>query len=126
MKIKTVKLNKTTPKKDEATAAPAVPKTEAQLIWEEIENLTIQMFGLPGQTVGHHCTQVPIEPSHLYVTIRSPAVLPALETTLKEHADKVAAVVKRSGGVNNSVFTLEQADKYIIITRAKPPLFPKQ
>jgi|ERR1035438_9745603 hypothetical protein len=114
MQIKTVKLNKT----------ESAPKTEAQLIWEEIENLTIQMFGLPGQTVAHHCTVVPIEPTHLYVTIRSPAVLPALEVSLKEHADKVAAIMKRSGGVNNSVFTVEQADKYIIISRAKPPLFP--
>lgn len=118
MQIKTVKLNKTTSKKDET------PKTEAQLIWDEIQNLTIQMFGLPGQTVSHHCTQVPIEPTHLYVTIRSPAVLPALEVSLKEHADNVAAIMRRSGGVNNSVFTVEQADKYVIIGRAKQPLFP--
>ena len=118
MQIKTVKLNKTS-KKDEAA-----PKTEAQLIWDEIENLTIQMFGLPGQTVAHHCTQVTIEPTHLYVTIRSPAVLPALELSLKEHADSVAAIMRRSSGVNNSVFTVEQADKYVIIARAKPARFP--
>jgi hypothetical protein len=117
MQIKTVKLNKTESKQ-------VASKTEAQSIWEEIENLTIQMFGLPGQTVAHHCTVVPIEPTHLYVTIRSSAVLPALEVSLKEHADKVAAIMRRSGGVNNSVFIVEQADKYIIISRAKPSLFP--
>ena len=125
MQIKTVKLNKSTPKKETEAAAPA-SKTEAQLIWDEIKDLPIQMFGLPGQTVAQHCNPVWIEPTHLYVTIRASAALPALETALKEHGDNVAAVVKRSGGVNNSVFTVELADKFVIVTRAKPSIFPKK
>jgi len=122
MKIKTVKLNKTAPKASNAETT----KTEAQLIWDEIKDLPIQMFGLPNQTVELHCTPVAIEPTHLYVTIRSSAVLPALETSLKEYADNVSAVMKKSGGINNSVFTVEMADKFVIVTRAKPSMFSKK
>lgn len=86
--------------------APVPVKTDAERIWEEIKDLPIQMFGLPGQLVSMHCTPVPIEPTRLYVTIRSSATLPSLE----------AAVAGR--------FNVEQADKWVIVTRVPPPLVP--
>ncbi len=80
---------------------PAIPaKTEAEKIWDEIKNLPIQMFGLPNQTVGMHCTFVPVEPTKLYVTIRSSATLPSLESAVAP------------------AFVVELADKWIIVTRA--------
>ena len=81
---------------------PATVMTEAQKIWNEIKDRSIQMFGLPDQVVSQHCSPVPVEPSKLYVLIRSTATLPSLETAI---ADK---------------FTVELADKWVIITRLPP------
>lgn len=81
-------------------------RTDAQRIWDEIKDLPIQMFGLPGQLVNMHCTPVPVEPTRLYLTIRSSATLPSLET----------AVAGR--------FNVEQADRFVIVTRVPPPLVP--
>src|SRR5208282_4083855 len=62
-------------------AAPPLPVRQTvsmpDVIWSEIQNVALQMFGLPGQIVSMHCTPVPIEPSKLYVSIRSQATLPA-------------------------------------------------
>ena len=57
-------------------------KTEAEKIWEEIRNLPIMMFGLPNQLVSMHCTPLTVEPSALYVSPRSSAVLPSLEEAI--------------------------------------------
>lgn len=92
-------------KENEATVVPT--KTEAEKIWEEIKSLPIQMFGLPSQVVANHCTFVPIEPSKLYVSIRSTATLPSLE----------AAVAPK--------FVVELADKWVIVTRAPEPVGKK-
>lgn len=93
--------NKTPDVQEEAKAAPTAPvapQTEADKIWLAIKDLSIQMFALPDQTVEMHCAPVTVEPSKLYVVIRSSATLPSLE----------AAVAPR--------FQVEQADKFIIIT----------
>ncbi len=90
-------------------APPAPPvKTEADKIWAEIQNRPILMFGLPDQYVFQHATFVGIEPSALYVTIRSSATLPSLE----------AAVFPD--------FTVELADKFVIIKRVPKPLIPSK
>lgn len=85
---------------------PAPVKSEAEKMWTEIRNLPIQMFGLPAQTVAQHCTFVPVEPTRLYVTIRSTAALPSLEAAIAPF------------------FTVELADKYVIIQRTPAPLVP--
>lgn len=89
-------------------AAPPSVKTEAEKIWIEIQNRAIMMFGLPDQFVFQHCTVVNIEPSACYVTIRSSATLPSLE----------AAVAPD--------FTVELADKFVIIRRVPRPLIPSK
>lgn len=86
-------------------ASPVVPvKTQAELMWEEIKNLPIQMFGLPDQTVAMHVNFIPVEPSKLYLTIRSTAALPSLE----------AAIAPK--------FAVELADKFVIVTRVPQAL----
>ena len=80
--------------------------TEAQKIWNEIKDLQIQMFGLPEQSVSHHCTPVTVEPSKLYLVTRSSATLPSLETAI------------------GSRFVVELADKFVIVSRAPKPLMP--
>lgn len=82
-------------------------KTEAQKIWDEIKDLPIQMFGLPGQTVAMHVTPVMVEPTKLYVVTRSSATLPSLEETIK------------------GAFAVELADKFVIITRLPLPVVPR-
>ena len=78
------------------------------VVWEEIKNRPIQMFGLPEQFVLQHATFIRVEPSSLYVTIRSSATLPSLE----------AAVAPD--------FTVELADKFVIIKRVQKPLIPSK
>jgi hypothetical protein len=87
-------------------AAKAADKTPAQQMWEEIKNLSIQMFGLPGQTVTMHATPVWIEPTKLYLTIRSSATLPSLEDAIK------------------GKFNVELVDKFVVVTRVPAPLVP--
>lgn len=91
-----------------APPSPSVPRREADIIWDQIRNLPIQMFGLPDQIVAMHATPVQVEPSKLYVTIRSSAALPSLE----------AAVAP--------AFQVEMVDKWVIIKRAPAPLIPQK
>lgn len=81
--------------------------TEASKIWSEIKDREIEIFALPFQKVFGHCYPVNIEPSKLYLTIRSSAVLPALEA---------------SCGPNYSV---NMTDRFVIISRATNPLVQK-
>ena len=87
------------------TAPVDSQQTESEKIWDEIRNLPIQMFGLPNQTVAQHAVPFPIEPSKLYLTIRSSATLPSLEVAV---GDK---------------FTVEQADRFVIVARKTDSLF---
>lgn len=96
-----------------APSAPSAPMpvkvvSEAEKMWNEIKNLTIQMFGLPEQFVFQHVTFVPVEPNTLYVTVRSSATLPSLEAAIAP------------------AFVVELADKFVIIKRAPKPLIPSK
>lgn len=94
--------------KKEATNEEPKQLTEADKIWNEIKDKTIEMFGLPEQTVAMHCNVVNVDPNVLYLTARSSAVLPSLEVSV------------------SPTFTVEMADKYILVKRAPKPLFPKK
>lgn len=111
---KTVKKTK---KAEQVVAAPVAPtpapppppvKSEAEQIWDEIKNRPIEMFGLPDQFVFQHATFVAVEPSTLYLTIRSSATLPSLE----------AAIAPQ--------FTVELADKFVLVKRVPKPLIPSK
>ena len=101
------KKTKTTTVKPSVVAAPVVVpqappvqvKTEAEKIWEEIQHKPIEMFALQNQFIYQHCTPVAVEPSKLYLTIRSTATLPSLEAAI------------------GTGFTVELADKFVIIAR---------
>lgn len=75
--------------------------TEAEKIWQEIQNTQLDMFSLPDQTVSKYCKPIKVEPSKLYVTTSVQAVFPALEFALGKR------------------FTIEMAQKFIIIARKK-------
>jgi hypothetical protein len=88
-------------------AAPQ-PRKEADVIWDQIRNLPIQMFGLPDQIIAMHVTPVPVEPSKLYVTIRSSAALPSLEAAIAP------------------AFQVELVDRWVVIRRAPAPIIPSK
>jgi len=105
-KTKSVKAQQSSQAK--APAPASKPKTDpsavlqntpAGVIWDEIRNLTIEMFALPGQIVEMHCRPVPIDTVNLYLVASSSAVLPSLEVSL------------------GSKFGVELADKYLVVTR---------
>lgn len=75
--------------------------TEADKIWEEIKDVQLEMFSLPDQTVSKYCKPITVEPTKLYVTNSVQAVYPALENALGKK------------------FTIELAQKFIVIARKK-------
>lgn len=91
-----------------AARSAAEAQTPAQVMWNEIKDLPIQMFGLPGQSVAMHANPVWIEPSKLYLTIRSSATLPSLEESIKGR------------------FNVELVDKFVVVTRVPAPLVPRK
>lgn len=95
----------TKPGKDTVNEEPK-QLTEAEKMWNEIKDKSIEMFGLPDQVIAMHCGVVTVDPSVLYLTVRSSAVLPSLEAAI------------------SPAFTVEMADKYVLVKRAPKPLFP--
>lgn len=83
-------------------------QNNADLIWEEIKNLPIDMFALPNQTVMNHCTPITVEPSKLYLLVRSTATLPALEATLQSY-EKMLNIGKK--------YSVDLADKFVIVSK---------
>ena len=88
-------------------SVPAV-KTMADVIWDEIKNRPIEMFALPNQTVSMHCAPVKVEPSKLYLLIRSTATLPSLEASI------------------GAAFSVSVVDKYVVVFRAAAVLTVKK
>lgn len=97
-------------KKDKLAAA--LEGTEAGAIWGEIKDLAIEMFALPGQVVSMHCMPVPADPSKLFLLTQSTAVLPSLEV----------AINKNAKGVYEHRFDVQQAERFVIVSRVQPPL----
>lgn len=88
------------PEPPPAPPPPPVPQlTEAQKIWEEIRQVQLNMFALPGQTVEMYCKVYPIEPSRVYMTVKVSAVLAALEDTLGKW------------------YNFDTAGKFVLVTR---------
>jgi len=75
--------------------------TEAEKIWEEIENLQIEMFALPDQKVSNYCKPFPVnpDPDKLYLISTAGSVLPSLEAAL------------------GNKYSVELVNKYLIVTR---------
>lgn len=106
------------------TLPPVPEKTEAEKIWEEIQLLPIEMFALPNQIVAQHCEPLPfaIDPNRLFLTIRSTATLPSLEFSLqsftKNSKMQAAELAKRGQVMQVKEYTVELADKFVIVARA--------
>jgi hypothetical protein len=62
---------------------PVQPQTESDKLWEKMRQLPLDIFALPDQTVEMHCKRVPLDPNSVHLKLKSTAVLPALEQSLR-------------------------------------------
>jgi len=72
-------------KKGIPSFAETATGTQALKIWNSIKNKDIDVFSITGSVVSNYCTPVLIDPSKCYLTYKASAVLPALETALKDY-----------------------------------------
>ena len=100
----------------------------AEQLWDEIKGLPIEMFSLDNQRVLDHVTRKGGTPDSVVLSLKSPAVLPSLETTLnaqKQYRDKVSYAMKAEGENVTEAFPkyeMEEADGgYVIVRRYVPP-----
>jgi hypothetical protein len=92
-----------------ATTPTAMPTTgtltQAQQIWNEIQNKQLELFALPAQLVSKYFTPVSVEPSRLYLDNKGVgATIPALETAL------------------GSKFAVELMDRFVVVSVRVPGL----
>jgi hypothetical protein len=84
--------------------APASAVTDAQKIWAEIQNLPIEMFGLPNQVVRQYCNPVDLVPTMCFLKQSFSSVLPMLELAVGQ------------------AYTCEMQGTYVVVKRAVKPL----
>jgi len=93
--------------KKKAIVESMLEGTEAGAIWNEIKDKNIEVFALPDQKMHQYATPSPIEPSKLYLLVKATSVLPAIETAVGKN------------------YTVELADKYVVVSRTVVPLTKK-
>ncbi len=89
-------------------------KTEADLLWDEISNKQISLFGSPTQKAGEVMERLEALPDTLTVRVKYPAVIAALDDILN---------VQRSNTSEKRVelFNIVQAQTgLVMITRVNP------
>lgn len=74
-------------------------QTQADLIWNEIKDVKLELFALPDQFIHKNVTPVKIDPSKLYLKYNISALLPSIEKALEDK------------------FNVSLLDKYIVIER---------
>jgi len=101
----------------------------ADALWEEIKDLSIDMFSLPNQKVQDHVTRKDGTSDSVILGLKSPAVLPSLEATLgvhKQYRKKVSYTMKAEGeNITESFPKYEMVDTdggYVVVKRYVPPL----
>lgn len=83
-------------------AKPASEFAEAHKIWEEIKDLDLNMFSLPGQLVSFYFKEAFIEPKRLYLTLK---------------ANKATSTIAALEQLIDKKFEITQADKFTIVSR---------
>jgi hypothetical protein len=79
--------------------------TVSDAIWNRIKGLQLDLFALPDQIIEKNVHRVNITDDKLYLTLKAPAVLPAIEAALSK--------LKMP---ENQVFEITQAKNYTIIS----------
>lgn len=87
---------------------------EAEVLWNEIKELPIEMYSLPGQFVKNHVQRCRVAPNVLHLRTKSSAVLVSLEDSLERNARGYKLVVPK--------YVVEQIEGYVVVSRAPQPL----
>lgn len=110
-----------------ASAVAASSKSEADVLWDEIKDLPIEMFSLPNQRVLNHVVRKGGTLDSVVLSLNSPAALPALEAILdaqKQYRDKVSFAMKAEGENVSEAFPkykMEESDGgYVVVSRYVP------
>lgn len=82
----------------EKTVEKKVVKTPADKMWDEIKDLTIEMFALPNQRVHQYCSPVTVDPSKLFLLTSAGSVLTALEAVI------------------GSKYSVERQERFVVVT----------
>lgn len=93
-----------------ATRKKAEPEaTQAQLIWQKIKDIDLELFALGDQTVEVHSDPVTsLSNTELYLLLKTAAALPQLEAKLPK--------VKWS---DTEVLEVEQREKFVVVKVAQ-------
>jgi hypothetical protein len=86
----------------EKVAETMVEKTEADIIWNDIKNLDLNLYALKNQFVSLHCKPMQVEPTKLYLefdSYRKGIILPALEELVK------------------NTYNVEQVDRFLVVSK---------
>jgi len=120
---KTTRKKRATKAKPSITNIPPVQVNDADLMWEELRNLPIEMFALPNQRVEDYLMRVAGIPNELYLKPNSPAALPSFETLL--NGQTIIRVERTAEGdpinVSYPKYEMEETDLYIVVRRFVPP-----
>ncbi len=59
-------------------------KTKADVIWDQIKDLPVEIYALPDQTLKQHVERLQVTEDQVHLRIKSPAIVPALEESLSK------------------------------------------
>lgn len=78
--------------------------------WTGIKNRDIEIYGLKEKKIGDFASPMNMEPESLYLTVKAPAAVPAIELALANYLE-LDPVSK----VRYPKFSMEMADKYLVV-----------
>lgn len=85
----------------EKVVVKTVENTQPELIWQEIKNISLNLYGMPGKTVEEHFQHIIMSPTDLY--LKQTSVAPLAASTLADLLEPK--------------FNVDLSGSYIIIAR---------
>lgn len=62
---------------------PVTEVKKSDVVWNQVRDMSIEMFGIPQQTFGQYCKRVmEADPEVVYLLLKASAVLPTLEENI--------------------------------------------
>jgi hypothetical protein len=91
-----------------------IEKTAATKLWDQIKDITLDIFGLPNQTIKDHAKREEgmdnAFPNDIYMVLRSPAAYPAIEEALANATYRGQVKLAK-----NERFDLSKSAKYTVL-----------
>jgi len=78
--------------------------------WNEIKERAIELYGLPNQIVGSYASPINMDPDSLYLSIKAPAAVPAIEEALAKLCD-----TDRANKLQYPKYTMSMAERYMVV-----------